>query len=94
MLSDADIEKLIRRAIALYNRTHSPEVAVKLVFTSPAALTVLFTGGLCYSCSVLEYVEGFAHQFKALTDKAELKAGKTRQINPRTFEADYIIKIK
>ncbi len=42
----------------------------------------------------LVYVDGFAQQFKALTDKVELKIGKTGQINPRIFKVDYIVKVK
>ena len=93
-LSQPELEELVRKAILLYNRVRSPEVTAKLVFATPAMLTVSFSGGFCYGCGVLDIVEGFAHQFKALTNNAELKVGKTRQINPRTFEADYVVKAK
>ncbi len=92
MLPQAELEELARKAILLHNRVRSPEVTAKLVFASPAMLTISFSGGFCYGCGILDIVEVFANQFKALTDKAELKAGKTRQINSRTFEADYTIK--
>ncbi len=88
------MEELVRKAIALYNRLRSPEITAKLVLASPVAVTISFSGGFCYGCGILDYVESFAHQFKALTSKAELKVGKTRQINPRTFEADFSIKTK
>ena len=93
-LSQPELEELARKAILLYNRLRSPEVTAKLVFVSPATVTVSFSGGFCYGCGVLDYVEGFAQQFKALSAKVELKVGKTRQINPRNFEADYIVKTK
>ena len=94
MLSESDLEGLVRKVILIFNRTRSPEVTAKSVFVSPASITVSFSGGFCYGCGVMDYVEGFAQQFKALSGKAELKIGKTKQINPRNFEADYIIKIK
>ena len=94
MLSESDLEAVVHRAIVLYNRLRSPEINIKLVFFSPAMLTVSFTGGFCYGCGVLDYVEGFAKEFKIFSSKAELKVRKTRQINARTFEADYIIKTK
>ncbi len=94
MLPQSELEKLAQKTILFYNRVRSPEVTAKLVSVSPTTLTVSFSGGFCYSCGVLDYVEGFAHQFKVLTDKAELKVGKTRQITPRNFEADYTIKTK
>ena len=93
-MSELNLEELARKAVLLYNRVRSPEVTAKLVSVSPAMLTVSFSGGFCYGCGILDIVEGFAHQFKALTDKAELKVEKTRQINPRTFQADYTIKTK
>ena len=93
-LLQPELEELARKVILLYNRVKSPEVTVKLMFVSSEMLTVSFSGGFCYGCGVMDYVEGFAQQFKALSGKAELKIGKTKQINPRNFEADYIIKIK
>jgi hypothetical protein len=93
-LSQPELEELARKAILLYNRLRSPEVTAKLVFLSPVMLTVSFSGSFCYGCGVLDYVEGFAQQFKALSGRVELKLGKTRQINPRNFEADYTVKTK
>jgi len=94
MLPQPELEALAQKTILLYNRIRSPEVTVKLMFVLPERLTVSFSGGFCYGCGVLDIVEGFAQQFKALTDKAELKEIKTRQINPRSFEADYVVKAK
>ena len=93
-MSQPELEELVRKTILLYNRLRSPEVIVKPVFISPAIITVSFSGGFCYGCGILDYVEGFAQQFKALNSKAELEVGKTRQINPRNFEADYTVKAK
>lgn len=93
-LSQSELEEIIRKAIALYNRIKTPEVTAKLTFVSPTIATISFSGGFCYGCGILDIVESFANQFKAFTDKAELKAGKTRQINPRTFQADYTVKLK
>jgi hypothetical protein len=93
-LSQSELEELIRKTIALYNRVRSPEVTAKPIFVSPAIITVSFSGGFCYGCGILDIVEGFANQFKMFNGKAELKVGKTRQINPRTFEADYTLKVK
>ena len=94
MLSDSDLEATVKKAIALYNHTRSPEVTAKLVFTSPFSITVSFTGGFCYGCGIMDYVDGFAQQFKMLSGKFELKVSKTREVNPRTFEADFSVKEK
>ena len=94
MLSQAELEDYIRKAILLYNRFHSPEAIAKLVLVTPDVVTVSFSGSFCYSCGVMNYLEDFIHDLKILTDKVELKIGKTRQINPRSFEADYRVKLR
>jgi len=94
MLSQPELEELIRKAILLYNRYRSPEAVAKLVFVSTENITLSFSGSFCYSCGIIDYVEDFIHELKLLTDKAELKVGKTRQTSPRSFEADYRVKLR
>jgi hypothetical protein len=93
-LSQRELEQIVAKTISLYNRLRRPEIAAKLVSVTPASVTVSFSGGFCYGCGIIDYVDGFAQQFKTLSGYTELKIGKTRQITPRTFEADYIVKIK
>jgi len=64
----------------------------KAVSVSPEVVTLSITGSFCYSCGVLDYVEDFVHEFKLLSDKVELKVGRTRQTNPRSFEVDYLVR--
>ncbi len=94
MLSQAELQELIRKTILLYNRYRSPEAIAKIVIVTPENVTIAFTGSFCYSCGVIDYLEDFVHEFKMLTGKAELKIGKTREINPRSFEADYRVKYR
>jgi hypothetical protein len=94
MMPETDLEATVNKAIVFYNRLRPTEIAVKLVVFAPPLLTVSFTGGFCYGCGIHDYVESFANHFKMLTEKYELKADKTREIDPRTFEADYTIKSK
>ena len=94
MLSQQEIEELVRKTIALYNRFRSPEATAKVVSVTLESVTISITGSFCYSCGVMDYVEDFVHEFKILTDKAELKMGKTRQTNPRSFEAEYRVKYR
>jgi hypothetical protein len=93
-LPQSELEELVRKTIALHNRVRSPEVTAKPIFVSSSIITISFSGGFCYGCGILDIVEGFAQQFKTFSGKAELKVGKTRQINPRTFEADYTLKVR
>jgi hypothetical protein len=94
MLSQLELEDLVRKAIALYNRYRSPEAIAKLVDVSTENVTIAFSGSFCYSCGVLDYIEDFIHEFKLLSDKVEFKIGKTRQTSPRSFEVDYRIKFR
>ena len=92
--SQSDLEQLMLRTVALYNRYRSPEATAKLVLVTSDMVTVSFSGSFCYSCGVIDYLEDFVHELKLLTDKVELKIGKTRQITPRSFEADYRVKLR
>ena len=94
MLSQLELEAYLRKAVALYNRYRGPEAVAKLVQVSPENVTIAFSGSFCYSCGVLDYIEDFIHEFKILTDKAELRIEKTRQTSPRSFEVNYKIKAK
>jgi len=94
LLSQAELEELVRKTVLLYNRYRSPEAVAKIVSVTTESVTIAFSGSFCYSCGVIDYLEDFVHEFKMLTDKAELKIGKTREINPRSFEADYRVKYR
>ena len=92
MISQQELEELIRKTIMLYNRYRSPEAVAKVVTVAIDRVTITFSGSFCYSCGVMDYLEDFIHEFKILTDKAELKIDRTRQTSPRSFEADYKVK--
>jgi hypothetical protein len=91
-LSEAELLDQIGKTVSLYNRFHSPEATAKIVSVTLVLVTIVFSGSFCYSCGVMDLLEDFANKFKVLTDKAELKIDRTRQINPRTFEADFKVK--
>jgi hypothetical protein len=93
-IGQQELEQILAKTISLYNRLRSPEITVRQVSVSPLSVTVSFSGGFCYGCGVIDYIDEFAQQFKTLSGKAKLKVCKTREITPRTFEADYAVKIK
>ena len=93
-LTQQELKAFVSRAIAIYNRIKSPEITAKVTLVLPERVTISFSGGFCYSCGIMDYIESFTQQFKALSAKAELKIDKTREINPRTFEADFLVKTK
>jgi hypothetical protein len=93
--SDADLEALLKRVIALYNRTHSPNATAKLAALTPPLLIVQFSGSFCTGCGTFEITDAFAEQTKMLSNsKVELKEGKTAQVNIHTIQTTYTIKTK
>ena len=92
LISQQELEELIRKTIILYNRYRSLEAIAKIISVTIDRVTISFSGSFCYSCGVMDYLEDFVHEFKILTDKAELKIDRTRQTSPRSFEADYKVK--
>lgn len=89
--SQAELDVTAQKAVFLFNRLKSPEAVAKIVIVLPEAITVAFSGSFCYDCGgIISYVEDFAQGFKALNSRIELKAGKTHQISPRSFEVTYL----
>ncbi len=93
-MTEQDTETTLRRTILLFNRTRAGEAQAKLVSYSPLIVVVEFTGGFCYGCGVTDITDGFADQYKHLTNKNQLKEAKTVQINPRTIQTTYNVKPK
>ena len=95
MTQDNNLKSLTERAIALYNKMHTPTTKVTLVSLAPPFLTVEFTGIFCTGCGTQEITDGFASQYRLFSGcKVELKTGKTTQVNPRAIQTTYQIKNK
>jgi hypothetical protein len=94
LLSEAELQEQLGKTVTLYNRFHSPEATAKIVRVTLGLVTIAFSGSFCYSCGVMDLLDDFAGKFKVLADKAELKIDRTRQVNPRTFEADFKVKLR
>lgn len=92
---DSDLTVLTARAIALYNRTHSPTTKATLVLLAPPFLTIKFTGIICTGCGTQDITDGFASQYGLLSrGKTELKTGKTSQVDLHTIQTTYNMKKK
>ena len=93
--SDSGLEALVKRTIALYNRTHSPNATAKLTTLTPPLLVIQFSGSFCTGCGTFDITDTFANQLKTLGGgKVELKHDKTTQTNPHTIQTTYVIKTK
>ncbi len=95
MISQIEIEAIVRKTVLLYNRLNSPKAVAKSVLVLPELVTIAFSGSFCYDCGgTLTYVEDFARDFKIFNDSLELTIGQTRQTSPRSFEVDYKVKAR
>jgi hypothetical protein len=92
MLAASTLEETVQKTVTLYNRLKAPEAFAKVIQVTQENVTISFSGSFCYSCGVLDYIEEFIHEFKILTDKYELKIGRSQQTSPRSFEVDYKVK--
>ena len=59
MVSLLELEAIVRKAVARYNRFRSPEAIAKLVKVSTESVSITISGVFCASCGVLGYIEGF-----------------------------------
>jgi hypothetical protein len=91
-ISQPELEETLRKTTSLYNHLKNPEVFAKIILVTPEMVVLLFSGTFCFNCGVLNYVEDFIHSFKALTNKAELKVGRVKEINSHSFEVYFQIK--
>ena len=94
LMSEKELEGQVAKTVTLYNRLHSPEAIAKIVNVTSQLVVVSFSGSFCYSCGVMDLLDDFAAKFKVLANKAELKIDRTRQVNSRTFEADYLVRYR
>jgi hypothetical protein len=93
-ISISELESLVHKTVSLYNRLKSPEAVTKIVKVTLDTVTIEFSGSFCYDCGgILSYVDDFARDFKVFVDYVKLEIGQTRQVNPRIFQVDYVVKV-
>jgi hypothetical protein len=91
-LSQTELEQTLHKTTSLYNHLKNPELFAKIVLVTPEMVVLLFSGTFCFNCGILNYVEDFIHSFKVLTNKAELKVSKVKEINSHSFEVYFQVK--
>jgi hypothetical protein len=91
-MTQSEIEAATQKTVLLFNRLRTPEAIAKIVNIYPEIITIAFSGSFCYDCGgTIGYVDAFIADFKALNKNVSLKAGKTRQISPRSFETNFYV---
>jgi hypothetical protein len=73
---DANLNDLVLRAIAVYNRYRSPEATAKLVGIKKDGFIIEFKGPFCQSCGMNDYFEDFIYELEKISRgcKVEMKA--------------------
>lgn len=93
-ISEPELEKVLQKTVLLYNHLKSPEVFTKIILKTPELVVLSFSGTFCFSCGILNYIEDFIRDFKALTSKAELKQVKLKELDSHTFQVFFQVKEK
>ena len=76
------------KAIAMYNRYHSPEATARLIGCKDDELLVEFGGSFCQTCGAYDYLEDFAYELKNFVD-ANVKMVHVEQTNVDSYRARY-----
>ena len=89
----AELEGIVRKTVAVFNRLRSPQALTKAVYVSPDVVTIEFLGSLCYECGDVEkFVVDFQKDFKVFVDYLELVAGKARETTSHGFQVNFFVK--
>jgi len=89
---NSELNKLILRAIEVYNRYRSPEATASLLKLEQNSFTIEFEGEFCQSCGVQDYLEDFIYELKGLSSDIEVEIREIEQISPQSFKVRYTIK--
>jgi hypothetical protein len=89
---NSELNKLVLRAIEVYNRYRSPEATAKLLKLEKNGFTIEFEGGFCHSCGVQDYLEDFIYELKGLSSDIEVEIQEIEQTSPQGFKVQYMVK--
>ena len=76
------------KAIAMYNRYHSPEATARLIECKDDELLGEFEGSFCQTCGAYDYLEDFVYELKNFVD-ANVKMVDVEQTNVDSYRARY-----
>ncbi len=66
-------EKLLERAVELYNRYRAPEAVARIRKVTGDRVEVVFEGSFCETCGIRDWVEDFAYVLEDLGVEARLE---------------------
>lgn len=67
------IEKIIARAVRLYNKYRSPEAISRIVKINENSVEILFEGHFCKTCAINDWIEDFKYVLEDMGIEAELE---------------------
>jgi len=92
-IPQTDLEGIVRKTVAVFNRLRSPQALTKAVYVSQEVVIIEFSGSLCYECGDVEkFVVDFQKDFKVFVDYLELVPGKVKETEPHGFQVNFFIK--
>jgi len=94
-VTQTELEGIVRKTVAVFNRLRSPQARTKAVHVSPEVITIEFSGSLCYDCGDVEkYIVDFQKDFRVFVDHLELVAGKAKETETHGFQVNFFIRHK
>ncbi len=82
-------KKIILGAVATYNKYHGGEAMARLLETSPASLTVEFSGPCCRSCCPDEYFVDFQRDLEDVGVKSKIRH--VQRKDDDTFWVEFVL---
>jgi hypothetical protein len=92
ILKGTNLNKLVLKAIEIYNCHRSPEAAAKLVGIEKDGFSIEFNGAFCLSCGVTDYFEDFIYELKDLNSNFGVEIKEIKQFGLQSYRVHYLIK--
>jgi hypothetical protein len=91
-VTGTDLNKLVLRAVEVFNRYRSPEATAKLVGWEKDGFVIEFTGAFCLSCGVRDYFEDFIYELEDLNRNFKVEIEGSEPTSLQSFRVKYAVK--
>jgi hypothetical protein len=91
-VTGTNLNKLVLRALEIYNRYRSPEAAAKLVGWKKDGFVIEFKGAFCLSCGVRDYFEDFIYELEDLNRNFRVEIKEIEPTGSQSFRVIYVVK--
>jgi len=87
-----NLNKLVLKAIEIYNCHRSPEATAKLIGIEKDGFSIEFKGDFCLSCGVADYFEDFIYELEDLNSNFGVEIKEIKQFGLQSHRVRYVIR--